>query len=858
MYTFLFSDVEGSTRLLQRLGDAAPAVMARHFDILRATVAEHDGTVDSTAGDSVFAWFRSPTAAVAAAVAIQQRLAAEPWPADGAVQVRIGLHTGEVFESNGEFVGLDVHRAARIMSAGWGGQILLSAATAGLVTEAEHRLVDLGVHRLKDLTTAEHIYQVVVPGLRSDFPALRSLDTTPGNLPTPLTSFVGRGREVAEVKELLATTRALTLTGPGGTGKTRLALQVATDVADGYTDGAFFTPLASVTDPALVMSSVADVLGLTNAGAQTPLEVVTDHLARRRVLLLLDNFEQVLAAAAEVSKLLASAPGVTVLVTSRAPLRISGEQEYPVPPLGVPGPPSARFEEVAGSEAAALFVARAASTRPDFALTADNAADVAAIIRHVDGLPLAIELAAARVRVLPVRAIAERLGTTLDLLSSDARDVPDRQRTLRAAIAWSYELLDEPSRRLFSRLSVFRGGADFEHIERVCGPGLGADVFEAVTTLVDHSLVHRRRTDTGRFGMLETIREFAEECFSEREERNEIRRRHMVAFLDLATAAQARMTGPDSGQWLDRLERDHDNLRAALRRAVDSGETGIGLRLASALWRMWQIRGHLHEARRNLEKVTTLSGAAEHPAEFAAASEAAGGVAYWQGDMGAARNHYERSLQLYRSLGDDPAVARGLYNLAFTFGLDDPTAAHEVFERALQAYQRLGDEIGIAKVHWGMSVGALWSRDYEAVLRHTAHCIPVFRAHGQTFDLAWALHMKGLGELAFANYGAARESFEECLDMFLASDDASGYYLALADFALMAESMGDGERALRIFGAVERIGDETGSNLLEPQMKLLPRARRAEDAFEGTTVARLLAEGRAMSRAEAIAYARQR
>lgn len=856
-WSFLFTDIEGSTRLLQRAGAAAPRVIGQHHEILQAAVADHGGAVRRTEGDAFFATFDAPADAVRCAVAAQRRIAAATWPVEEPPRVRMGVHTGEAVVVGREFVGLEVHRAARIMSAGWGGQVLVSEVVAAAV---RHRLDgvhlrDLGAHRLKDLPEVEHLHQVVAPGLRTEFPALRGHDTVPHNLPTPVTSFVGRGREVEEVGDLLRSTRLLTLTGPGGTGKSRLSIEVATRSLADHPDGVFFVALAGISDPDLVMSAVAATLGLATTGAQMPLEQVCEHLADQDVLLVLDNFEQVLAAAPDLAKLLGAAPNLRVLVTSRAPLRVSGEHEYLVPPLTLPAP-GVGLQEVRASEAAELFVARASATRPDFELTTANAAAVEAITRRLDGLPLALELAAARVRLLPVEAIADRLGDVLDLLSGGARDLPDRQRTLRGAIAWSHDLLEPPLQRLFARTSVFRGGMELEHLEQVCGPTLGVDLLDGLAELVDHSLLRPDRTaPTVRFTMLETIREYAAERLADGTERGELRRRHATAFLELARTAAPHVMGPDAGAWLNRLERDHDNLRAALRRSVEDGHTAVALEMVASLWRLWQIRGHLHEGRRNADLALAMPDTAAHPKELAGALEASGGIAYWQGDLAGARRWYTQALEQHRALHDDLAVARGQYNLGFSWSYEHPDRALDAFTASMAAYEALGDVGGVASAHWAIAVAAMWKHDLALSLDHVEQCIPTFRSMDRSFDLAWALHIRGIALYGTRRFDEARAMFEEALGMFVAADDSSGYYLLLADFAFLAEGLGDAERAMRLFGAVDRIAEETGSSLLEPQLDLLPRFTRAIDVLPPERAAELREEGRAMSRQAALAYA---
>lgn len=460
--TFLFTDIEGSTRLLQQLGPRYEAQLEAHRQLLRAAVEAERGHEVSTEGDAFFIAFSSPTRAAAAAAAAQRALNAHPWPDGTALRVRMGLHTGEATPVGGDYVGLDVHRAARISTAGWGGQILLSQSTKALIENAPPpgvSLRDLGEHRLKDLSRPEHLFQLVISDLRADFPPLRTLDATPNNLPTQLTGFIGREREVAAARQLLGTTRLLTLTGPGGTGKTRLALQLAAEVVDQFPHGVYFVPLAPINDPNLAASTIAKTLGVQELGGRSSQDLLLEYSRDKTLLLLLDNFEQILAAVPLLSELLKTSPGLKIVVTSRAVLHVYGEQEFPVPPLRLPDPrhlPS--LDSLSQYEAVALFIQRAVAVKPDFAVTNENAPAVAEITSRLDGLPLAIELAAARVKLLPPQALLTRLQHRLSLPGSGARDLPVRQQTLRGAIAWSYDLLDQAGRRLMARLSVFIGG----------------------------------------------------------------------------------------------------------------------------------------------------------------------------------------------------------------------------------------------------------------------------------------------------------------------------------------------------------------------------------------------------------------
>jgi predicted ATPase/class 3 adenylate cyclase len=608
--TFLFTDIEGSTQLLRALGEDYRDVLERHATIVRQALAEHDGVEVGTEGDAFFAVFQSAPNAVAAAVSIQRSLAQEHWPKGQSLRVRIGLHTGEGRLGGDNYIGLDVHRAARIGAAGHGGQVLLSAPTRLLVETALPDGVavrDLGIHRLKDLDQPEHLTQLLVNHLDQEFPAIRTLEI-PSNLPTELTSFVGRRRAVDEASALLATTRLLTLTGPGGTGKTRLALHIASRMRPAYRDGVFFVDLAPLTDPALVGATVAHGLGLSEQAKRSIMDLLEEHLESQEALLVLDNFEHLLAAAGVIDGLLAAASRLKLLVTSRWSLKLYGEQEFPVPPLDLPDPGAVgELERMSEYEAVALFIQRARAVRPEFRLTSENAPAVAEICVRLDGLPLAIELAASRVALLEPGEILARLEERLTLLSG-ARNLPDRQRTLRGAIDWSYELLEAPLKRLFCRLAIFSGGCTLDAVEAICNPdgGLGIDTIDAMAGLVDQNLV--RRTAQGgetRFDMLETIREYARERL-EANGIDPVSHRHVTYFTSLALSGEQHFLGPGQISWLDRFEREHDNVRAALSRAVDTRHIEEALQLAAAMWRFWFQRGYLREGRARLEQLIAL------------------------------------------------------------------------------------------------------------------------------------------------------------------------------------------------------------------------------------------------------------
>ena len=498
--TFLFTDIQGSTVLVQKLGiERWKAVLDTHYALLREQFAAHEGAEVNTEGDAFFVAFAQATQAVAACAAGQRALYAHPWPEDAVIRVRMGLHTGEAAMVGGDYMGLDIHRAARIASSAHGGQVVLSDATKVLCEGSLPdgvTLVDLGEHRLKDLAKPERIWQLRIDGLPDEFPPLKSLDKTPNNLPTQLTSFVGRDKELAEGLRLLDQSRLLTLTGPGGTGKTRLSMQIGAEASDHFKHGVYFVPLAPISDPELVPSTVLQAMGVHDSDSRPPQEQLVAHLKEKEVLLILDNFEQILPAAGYVGEVLKASPTSKAVATSRAALKVYGEQEFPIPPLGVPDiAAEVSLDDLAQFEGVKLFIERAVALKPDFKLTAENAAAVAGIAALVDGLPLAIELAAARIKLMPPKAMLARLQDRLGELGGGARDLPERQQTIRGAIAWSYDLLDEGTQRLFARFAVFVRGGSLDQVEAVCGPAdeVGGDVLDGISTLLDHNLVRRER-----------------------------------------------------------------------------------------------------------------------------------------------------------------------------------------------------------------------------------------------------------------------------------------------------------------------------------------------------------------------------
>jgi predicted ATPase/class 3 adenylate cyclase len=858
--TFLFTDIEGSTRLVQELGDGYAAVLADQRRLIAQAVEANGGSLFGSEGDALFAAFASADQAVRAAAAAQRSLARQPWPDGQEVRVRMGVHTGPAMLVDEDYVGLALHEVARVMSAGHGGQVLVSGDAHEGASGALHDglgLVDLGEHRLKDLPRAMRLYQLAGDGLPDAFPAPRTLDARPNNLPVLPTTFIERAELVA-ARQALDGTRLLTLTGPGGTGKTRLALQLAADSLESFIDGAYFVALESVVDPDLLPAVIGSTLGVVQAPDRTPLQALTAHLRDRRLLLVLDNFEQVVDAGPIVAGLLREAPGLKVIVTSRVVLRVYGEHELAVPPLGMP-------------EGVRLFVERARAVQPSFSLGDGNAAAIEEIVARLDGLPLAIELAAARTRVLPVEAIRGRLDQRLALLTGGSRDLPARQQTLRGAIDWSYEMLEPPERQLLERFSVFAGGAFLTEAEQVCGPArdVGGDILEGLSALADKSLLRAivGGADEPRFAMLATIREYAAERLAQGDALDRVRHRHARVYADLVDRCAPLLTSSQGSAWHDRLEADHDNLRSALDWAHENGDVAIVLGMVAGLWRFWQARGHLHEARRRVEQALAMPGVANQPPALRAKAYAAGGgVAYWQGDFVTANRWYGQALEAARQTGDGAEIGLASYNLGFA-ALDHEAdqdsrfrAGRPWFERALDLYRALGHDQGIADAEWAMSLAAAAARDLPAAGDHARRALDAYQRLDNVFGAGWAAHMLLLYRRAEGELDEALALGRQAMDIFERSHDVSGMLLVAYDIALVLLDQGRRSEGLRMAGAVERLTRETGVGVIGggfdylnwnmPEKPIDPDESSAWEEGANWTVERLVGFAREMLAAD--------
>jgi len=740
--TFLFTDIEGSTKLWERDSSVMQLTLARHDEILRSAIGERGGYVFKTVGDAFCATFATAPDALQAALVAQRRLLSSEWEQIGTLRVRMALHMGAAQERDGDYFGPPVSRVARLLSAAHGGQVLLSLPTQELVRDqlpTGTTLRDLGEHRLKDLFRPERVFQLLAPELPSEFPPLRSLDAYRNNLPLQPTPLIGREKEVAEIRQRLShpEVRLLTLTGAGGTGKTRLGLQAAAELTQQFEEGVFFVSLAAIRDSQLVVGAVAGTLGVKEAGGQPLLESLEYYLHEKRMLLMVDNFEQVLEAAPVVTELLSAAPNLKVLATSRIPLRLYGEHEYSVPPLALPDPerpPS--VERLTQYEAVRLFVERAQAAKADFSVTNDNAPAVAEICHRLDGLPLAIELAAARIKVLSAQKILEHLGNRLKLLTGGARDLPERQRTLRSTIEWSYGLLEEGEKVLFARLAVFAGGRTLEAIEAICDAegDLPVDVLDGLASLVDKSLLKQEEGVGGepRFVMLETIHEFAREKLEGSGEAEDLRRLHARYFLALAEEAEPALEGSQQQVWLDRLEEEHDNMRTVLSWSLGQGQDAeLALRIGAVLGEFWYLRGYWSEGRRWLEEALTKSGRTPTAAR-ARALQRVSWLAYLQGDLDRAVEASQEGLRL-----------EGVE--LFRTGVGDSTAAE--LQRVL-----------------GMVVGARGELEREAELLEES--LALSREVGSLRGMAVSIFILGAAWRVRGDLQRATQLLEEALTMF--------------------------------------------------------------------------------------------
>jgi len=804
--SFLFTDIEGSTRLLQERGENYAEALAEHRRTVRAAFGRHGGVEVDKQGDAFFFAFGSANEAAAAAEDARRALA------DGPIRVRFGIHTGEPQLTAEGYVGIDVHRAARICSAAHGGQVVLSEATRSLLG-GSFSLADLGLHRLKDLGEPEKLFQLG----EGTFPPLRSLNTT--NLPAQPSPLVGRERELVEVKSLVRGRRLVTLTGAGGSGKTRFGLQVAAELVQELEDGVFWVPLATLTDSELVMPMIAATVGAR--------EGLREHIGEKQMLLLLDNLEQIVDCAPALGALLETCPNLKLLGTSRAALRLAGEREYQVAPLP-------------DQDAVALFRERAFQAEPREA--------VEEICCRLDGLPLAIELAAARTRVLSPEQLLNRLERRLPVLTGGRRDAPERQRTLKATIEWSYELLSPEDRQLSSRLAVFVGSFDLEAAEHVCQADL-----DGLETLLEQSLL--RRTEGGRCFYLETIREFALERLEARGDAPRLQHLHAEHYLALAQREWPELRGSGQAAALRRLESEHANLRAAIDWACAQGRAELALRLAAFLWRYWWVRGLLSEGRRLLSKVLALPGVEGLEAVRATVLEGAATLAWGQGDAEPAEAHAEGALELFRRIDDKRGVARALNNLGL---VSQERGAYErardFFEESGALAQELGNERGYAVAVVNLGGLALIEADYARARQLSDLGRRLHREHDSHDGEAIALLNLGFAALEEGATNEARNWLEDSCERFRELGFTEYLAFCLEGLAAVAALSGAPGEAARLLGCAEGLREAADASLGPYERRLHKRTLAAiHQHLDESALAEAWREGRADAKQPAAA-----
>jgi len=860
LVTFLFTDIESSTSLWEQDGAAMSGALAEHDRLSEAAVSAYNGTVVKRTGDGVHAVFADPVDALQAAAAMQLELGRATAAAGVDLRLRSGVHVGVAEKRDGDWFGTSVNRAARIMSAACGGQLVVSQAVRELVHDrlpVGMSLLDLGNVRLRGLAHPERIYQVVAPGLRRDFPALRSLEA-PNNLPAQLTSFIGREHELEDARELLRHTRLLTLTGPGGIGKTRLALELAAAALEDFEDGAWCAELAAIADPELVAQAVASMLGVKELPGEAICETLATHVANRRMLLVLDNCEHLVDACATLAaRLLRTAQHLKIVASSREHLRVAGERVFPVPALAVPAPGA--HAEALKCAAVALFVERAASQQPAFTLTPGNAGAIVDVCRRLDGIPLAIELAAARVRSLPVEQIAARLNDRFRLLVQGDRTALPRQQTLQALIDWSYDLLSSPERALLRRLSVFAGGWTLEAAEDVAaGTDLSrSDVVDVQSRLVEKSLVVAS-AETSRYALLETVRQYAQARLEAAGETRPTRARHVVHYLELARATRAELIGPTQASALAQLDGERENLLAAHGYCddVDDGAEH-GLMLMSALRRYWIFGGLLGMGHRLTLEALARPGAQRPTEAREQALFDAGQIDSWMGRYVEAQRYLEESLSIARERGDGDMVARILQPLGLScMGRGDLAAARAHFEEAVALCERLGNKRELAAALNALAQMHRAEQSPSTAATFYRRALALARELEDQQIIAIAL--LNLAMVAISEPGNdARAMLEEVCSLVDATQGQPLAQSLLEVTAGLAAVRGEAHTAARLFGAAEALARKTGLQRDPADEAFLgPLIARAQESAGADTFSSAQAAGEALTYEEAMATAR--
>jgi len=806
--TFLFTDIEGSTTLAQRHSEKWESLRERHHAILKSAIDAHNGYVFQIIGDAFCATFHTAGEALRAAVKSQTDLHNDDW-GDPLIKVRIGIHTGKAeIQNDGQYHGyLVMSRVQRLMSAAHGGQVLISLATEELIRDELPEgvtLRDMGERRLKDLIRPERIYQLVIPNLPVDFLPLKTLDAYRHNLPAQTTSFIGRAKEMTEIKQALHEHRLVTLTGSGGTGKTRLSLQVAADLLDQFPDGVWFIELAPLTNPDLIPQTILSALGVGEQEAEgKTATLLINHVRNKKLLIVLDNCEHLIEASAQlVDTLLSQSPGLKILASSREALGVKGEMAWHVPSLALPDIKHLPdIESFSQCEAVHLFIERATLAQPHFHLTENNASFIAQICSRLDGIPLAIELAAARVKALSVDQIAARLNDRFRLLTGGARTALPRQQTLRALIEWSYNLLSQQERILFTRLAIFVGGWRLEAAEQVCVEERdGFDVLDLLSHLVDKSLVNVEETKDGlRYRMLETTRQFARDMLMLSDEILQFRERHLAYYLTLVESAQPELRGRKQALWLARLELEHDNLRAALEWSLES-QPESGLQMAVGLSDFWDTHGHVTEAYKWLEVMLNATGHLAPTPTRVDALFGAAGMAMRQTNISKTQTLLSESFALAQALGYKNGIAKGLAarGLMKEHVENDLEGADALYNESLEIWREVGDKLSI-----GQALGPLAGRardrqhDYARAERLYNESLTLFREVGNEREIAGAFWNLSEVAIAHRDYVAARRLAEESLALYRDLEDKHGIATALRAFSVSLHNQGHVDQARR-------------------------------------------------------------
>jgi predicted ATPase/class 3 adenylate cyclase len=900
--TFLFTDIEGSTKLAREHPEAWETARAKHHVLLREAIESNNGFVFQIIGDAFCAALHTAGEALKAAARAQQSLQNEPW-AEVVIRVRMGIHTGKAeIRPDGEYHGyLAMSRVQRLMSAGRGGQVLISAATQELLLEdlpENVSLRDLGERRLKDLIRPEHIYQLVIPDLPVEFPPLKTLDFYRHNLPVQLTSFIGREKEMEELKQSILTHRLVTLTGSGGTGKTRLALQVAADMLDQFPHGVWFVELAPLTDPDLIPTTILSAIGIPEQPGMTILQLLMDYLREKKIFLVLDNCEHLIEACAKLAdRLLSNAHMLKIMTTSREALGIKGEVVWQVPSLTLPDVKQLpTIEQLSQYEAVQLFIERATLVQPHFMVTKENAPAIAQICFRLDGIPLAIELAAARVRALSVDQIAKRLDDRFRLLTGGSRTALERHQTLRAAIDWSYNLLSTEERRLLSRLSIFAGGWTLEAAEQVCAGNnhiSSHDVLDLLTHLVDKSF---GILDESRYRMLETTRQYAREKLFESEDGEMLRDQHLAYFLDLAEQADKEIHGPNQIEWMDRLEKDHDNFHLALDWSVSNKQTEFALRLLGALSWAWGWRGYFSEIQSWFDKMYALPDIHDYPGLYATLLNHIGFRLWYSGDLRNAKSVLEEARQIWLNLGVDGegglAETLDFLGLVALSGEEENMAAGSLLEESFELHQKHEDQWGMAMVMNDLGFFATFQGHYAQAEEQYMKSLTKFEELGDKLGVGFVLN--GLGELSrlLGDYERAGRFYKQNLEFFqelgrrhleidfmnlawvqlhirdfhkakalfkesleLSKDLGNKYVMAgcLMGFAGILAMIGKPDKAARLFGASESLLKGIARRMDAPDQKEFDHyVAVAREQLDKATFSKAWAEGQKMSLNEAL------